>query len=153
MIRGVHHTSITTGDRDRLVTFYRDLLGFEVVSQSEWSGGNPAADAIFGLKDSAVRMAMLRASNAYLEIFEFARPEGRPGDPDRPVCDVGVTHICLCVSDIQGEYARLKLAGMRFHCPPQGAGAVGSATYGRDPDGNIVELIEPDPAGPFAYLG
>jgi hypothetical protein len=30
---------------------------------------------------------------------------------------------------------------------------LGSATYGRDPDGNIVELIEPDPAGPFAYVG
>ena len=153
MIRGVHHTSITTADRDRLVAFYRDLLGFEVVSESEWSGGNPAADTIFGLKDSAVRMAMLRASNAYLEIFEFARPEGRPADPDRPVCDLGVTHICLCVSDIQAEYARLSAAGMRFHCPPQAAGAVGAATYGRDPDGNIVELIEPDPKGPFAYLG
>src|SRR5579859_3846401 len=153
MIRGVHHTSITTADRDRLVAFYRDLLGFEVVSQSEWSGDNPVADAIFGLRDSAVRMAMLRASNAYLEIFEFAYPRGRPGEADRPVCDAGVTHICLCVSDIQAEYSRLAAAGMRFHCPPQGAGSVGSATYGRDPDGNIVELIEPDPAGPFAYLG
>lgn len=151
MIRGLHHTSITTPDRDRLVAFYRDLLGFEVVSQSAWSGGNAAADAIFDLNDSAVKMAMLRTSNAFLEIFEFANPVGRPGEPDRPVCDQGVTHLCLCVTDIQSEFERLSAAGMRFHCPPQPAGGAGRATYGRDPDGNIVELIEPDPASAFAF--
>jgi catechol 2,3-dioxygenase-like lactoylglutathione lyase family enzyme len=31
MIRGVHHTNIATGDLDRLLVFYRDLLGFEVL--------------------------------------------------------------------------------------------------------------------------
>ena len=49
------------------------------------------------------------------------------------------------------EYERLVAAGMTFHCaPPQlGAGMI-RATYGRDPDGNIVELQEIiDPAIPF----
>jgi catechol 2,3-dioxygenase-like lactoylglutathione lyase family enzyme len=149
MIVGLHHASITTPDRDRLVAFYRDLLGFEVVRQSEWAGGNPMADAIYDLKDSAVKMAMLRTANAYLEVFQFENPKGRTGALDRPVCDAGVTHICLTVTDIEGEYARLSAAGMRFHCPPQAAPGVGAATYGRDPDGNIVELIQPDPVGAF----
>ena len=43
--------------------------------------------------------------------------------------------------DIQAEYERLSAAGMRFHCPPLDMGAV-KATYGRDPDGNVVELQE-----------
>jgi len=30
---------------------------------------------------------------------------------------------------------------MRFHCPPQDVGDL-RATYGRDPDGNVVELLE-----------
>jgi catechol 2,3-dioxygenase-like lactoylglutathione lyase family enzyme len=151
MIAGLHHASITTADRDRLVAFYRDIMGFELVLESAWNGGNPVADAIFGLKGSAVKMAMLRTANAYLEIFEFDNPVGRAGDPDRPVCDAGITHICLSVSDIDGEYARLTAAGMRFHCPPQPASGIGRATYGRDPDGNIIELLEPNPAGPFAF--
>ncbi len=150
MIRGLHHASITTGDLDRLVAFYCDLLGFEVVLETSWAGGNPVADAIYALKDSAVRMAMLRTANAFLELFEFSHPVGKPGDPDRPVCDAGITHICLTVGDIEGEHRRLTEAGMRFHCPPQVAAGIGLATYGRDPDGNIVELLEPDPAGPFA---
>ncbi len=151
MIRGLHHASITTPNRDRLVAFYRDQLGFAVVRESSWSGGAATADAIFGLADSAVKMTMLRTANAFLEIFEFDHPAGRPGDPDRPVCDAGVTHVCLCVTDIHAEHARLSAAGMRFHCPPQPATGVGWATYGRDPDGNIVELIEPEADGPFAF--
>jgi catechol 2,3-dioxygenase-like lactoylglutathione lyase family enzyme len=150
MIRGLHHASITTGDLDRLTAFYRDLLGFEVVLETSWSGGAAVADAIFALQDSAVRMLMLRTSNAFLELFEFSNPVGKPGDPDRPVCDQGITHVCLTVDDLEAEYGRLKAAGMIFHCPPQDAPGVGRATYGRDPDGNIVELLQPDPAGPFA---
>ena len=149
MIRGLHHASITTRDIQRLAAFYRDLLGFEVVLETSWDGGNPAADAIYGLGDTAVRMVMLRTANAALELFEFVRPLGRAGDPERPVNDAGITHICLAVDDIEAEYARLSAAGMRFNCPPRHAPGLCKATYGRDPDGNIVELMEPEPGGLF----
>jgi hypothetical protein len=48
----------------------------------------------------------------------------------------------LQVTDIEAEYERLKAAGMVFHCPPQSVGSELVATYGRDPDGNVVELLE-----------
>jgi catechol 2,3-dioxygenase-like lactoylglutathione lyase family enzyme len=150
MIKGLHHASITTGDIDRLTRFYRDILGFEIVRETSWNGGSAVADAIYALRDTAVQMVMLKTTNAYLELFKFNNPVGAPVDANRPVCDQGVTHICLNVSDIHAEYARLSAAGMRFHCPPQHVPGLGHATYGRDPDGNIVELLEPDPAGPFA---
>ena len=150
MILGLHHASITTARLDRLSAFYRDQLGFETVLETSWEAGNSAADIIFGLTGTAVRMVMLRISNACLELFEFAAPRGQPGDPQRPVCDQGITHICLAVSDIAAEYARLSAAGMPFHSPPQDVPGLCRTAYGRDPDGNIVELIEADPAGPFA---
>ena len=150
MILGLHHASITTPDLDRLGTFYRDLLGFELVLETAWEAGNTTADTIFGLKDTAVRMVMLRTSNACLELFEFTAPHGQPGNPQRPVCDQGITHICLAVDDITAEHARFSAAGMRFHSPPQDVPGLCRAAYGRDPDGNIVELVEADPAGPFA---
>jgi hypothetical protein len=31
---------------------------------------------------------------------------------------------------------------MTFHCPPQAVGPDVRTTYGRDPDGNVVELQE-----------
>ncbi len=152
MIKGLHHASITTGDIDRLTRFYRDLLGFEIVLQTSWDGGNPVADAIYALDNTSVKMVMLKTANAYLELFQFDKPVGTPGDPNRPICDQGHTHICLNVSDIHAEHARLSAAGMRFHCPPQRSPGIGHATYGRDPDGNILELLEPDPAGPFVMV-
>jgi catechol 2,3-dioxygenase-like lactoylglutathione lyase family enzyme len=141
MIRGIHHTAISTGDLDRALKFYRDLLGFEVAIEFEWPKGTEFADSITGLKDSAARTAMLKAGNMMIEIFEYSSPAPQEGDPARPVCDHGITHICVDVVDIEAEYERLKAAGMTFHCPPQDLG-ISKATYGRDPDGNVVELQE-----------
>lgn len=84
---------------------------------------------------------MLRLGNAMVELFEYRSPRPATGDPERPVCDHGITHLCLDVTDIESEYQRLCAAGMRFNSPPQDLGAVLS-TYGRDPDGNVIELQE-----------
>jgi catechol 2,3-dioxygenase-like lactoylglutathione lyase family enzyme len=151
MIVGLHHASITTADLTRLTSFYREHLGFELVMETQWGAGNADADAIFGLADTAVRMAMLRHANCFLELFEFAAPIGDAGKAIRPVCDQGITHICIAVTDIDAEYARLVAAGMRFNCTPREVPGLCRATYGHDPDGNIVELMEIDPAGPFAF--
>ena len=139
MIKGIHHTAISTGDFERALAFYRDLLGFEMVSELNWPAGVELADTITGLEGSAARSVMLRASNSSIELFEFSSPAPKPGDPKRPVCDHGITHIGLEVDDIDAEYERLKAAGMSFHCPPQDLGA-SRVTYGRDPDGNVLEL-------------
>ena len=150
MINGIHHTAISTPDLDRALGFYRDLLGATVVTDFEWPAGLDVADRIVGLRSSSARAVLLRLGNAMIELFEFRAPTPRSGDPERPVCDHGITHICLDVSDVDAEYDRLLGAGMRFHCPPQDLGAV-RTTYGRDPDGNVIELQEvTDPASPVA---
>lgn len=141
MLMGFHHAAISTPDLDRSVRFYRELFGCTVVREFGWPAGIPEADALTGLTNSAARAVMLKLGESYLEIFEFSSPAPKPGDPDRPACDHGITHICLEVRDSQAEYARLKAAGMRFHAPPQAQDG-GFVTYGRDPDGNIVELLE-----------
>ena len=139
MIMSIHHTAISTGDLERALAFYRDLLGFEMVSELNWPAGVELADTITGLEGSAARSVMLRASNGSIELFEFASPAPKRGDPRRPVCDHGITHIAFEVDDIDVEYERLKAAGMSFNCPPQDLGA-SRVTYGRDPDGNVLEL-------------
>ena len=79
MIKGIHHTAISTGDFERSLRFYRDLLGFEVVYSSSWEKGTETTDRIVGLKDSAARIAMLKAGNACIELFSTrVRPPSRP---------------------------------------------------------------------------
>ncbi len=152
MIRAVHHTAISTGDLERSVAFYRDLLGFEEVTAFAWEQGAESIDRLTGLESSAARVALLRLENAFVELFEYSAPPPTRGDPARPVCDHGITHLCLEVTELDAEYQRLSDAGMRFHCAPIDAGEVGvRAVYGRDPDGNVVELLEvTDPASRFS---
>jgi catechol 2,3-dioxygenase-like lactoylglutathione lyase family enzyme len=130
MIERMHHAAISTPDLERALSFYRDLVGFEVVSDQTWEKGTRAsanAERIMALEGVATRAVMLQLGGTLLELFEFASP--------RP-------HICLQVSDLEAEYERLERAGMRFHCPPQRIGRGTTVTYGRDFDGNVVELLE-----------
>ncbi|MDG2111207.1 MAG: VOC family protein [Actinomycetota bacterium] len=150
MIRAIHHTAISTGDIEASLRFYRDLLGFCEVDQFRWRAGSSAMDAITALTDSAAKVALLRLDNAFLELFEYTSPQPEEADPNRPVCDHGITHLCLEVVDIDAEYERLSAAGMMFHSPPIGGGLGVRATYGRDPDGNVVELLEVSDDSPLA---
>ena len=141
MIKGFHHAAISTPDLERCISFYTETIGGAVAWEFGWDEGTPEADAVTGLQNSACRAAMLKIGATFLEVFEFASPAQEGRTAERPVNLHGITHICLEVTDIEGEYQRLKAAGMAFHTAPMAQD--GSAmVYGRDPDGNVVELIE-----------
>jgi glyoxylase I family protein len=142
MIRGLHHVAIATHDAERMLVFYRDVLGLEVVIDYTWRDDNVVADRITALHGSSARHIMLRKGNAYFEIFQYFSPPPAQGDPARRVCDPGITHLCFDVVDLDSEYERLSKAGMAFHCQPQDVGPGVRTTYGRDPDGNVIELQE-----------
>jgi catechol 2,3-dioxygenase-like lactoylglutathione lyase family enzyme len=142
MINGVHHVSIATGDLERLLAFYRDLLGLEVRESWRVEQSDETFQTIVGLPDAAFHAAWLRAGNVEIEIFHYLRPVGRP-IAAAPACDAGIRHICFDVTDLAGEYRRLRDAGVEFISEPQHVPSAAVTTvYARDPDGNIVELQE-----------
>lgn len=144
-INGIHHVAISTGRWDEMMAFYQDVLGFRQVDGFKWTAYDDTseiADAVTGLKGSAARVAMLRGANACIELFEFRSPEPRRQEQDRPVNDHGLTHICLDVSNADAVYAGLVSRGMRFHTGVQTMGEGIRGTYGRDPDGNVIEIQE-----------
>lgn len=142
MILGVHHTAISVSDMERSLAFYRDLLGLEVLFDNSWPPGSEQADKILRVKDTSARVVMLRTGNTHIELFQFHTPDPAPMAQDRPVIDRGITHIALDVKDVDAEYERLSKAGMVFHCEPQNLGDNCRTTYGRDPDGNVIEIQE-----------
>lgn len=142
MMKAIHHTAISTPDLDRLKDFYVSQLGFTIENEFGWPKGIEVSDNIVGLKDSAAKVAMLTLGDFRLELFEFSSPTPGTKAKDYPVADHGFTHIAFTVDDIHAEYERLSAQGMVFHCPPQNLGPDSTVTYGRDPDGNVVELME-----------
>lgn len=150
MIKGTHHIGLSTNDIQLLSRFYRDALGFDLVMEMDWQAGTEfgsQVDRIIGLKDSASKIAMLSKGSLVIELFEYSAPTPRPKPADWRVSDHGYSHICLEVEDIHSEYARLQEAGMTFHAPPPSEAHNGmKAIYGKDPEGNVIELLEIIPA-------
>ena len=134
-----HHVAISVRDMDRALEFYRDLLGFEL----EWEldhVSHEIIDKIVGLKEVDVRLAMLSGYGTRLELFHYYNPAGEDRAARRQ-CDFGITHICLHVEDVRGEYERLVEKGVEFHSPPQNHRPDGWVTYMKDPEGVVIELL------------
>ena len=149
MISDVMHIGLTVLDLDRSVAFYRDVLGLEYQGELVMEG--PAADAIFGRPDSRARVAYLCGGKALnsppVELIQFT--EHRPEEQKTDLFRTSVSEICFVTDDIQKEYERLTALGEEFISPPQefdftadGFGR-SRAVYLRDPDGIILELMQP----------
>lgn len=139
MIRGIHHIAVHVRDLSRMIAFYRDAFGFEIVGEEfSWSD-DEFIDRIVDVPGSAARGAMLRAGSCYMELFQYSAPEPASDRPLQPF-DKGYTHFCVDVTDIENEYTRLKGLGMSFSEPaPIDVGHV-KTIYGRDPEGNLIEI-------------
>ena len=139
MIVGIHHVAVSVPDLAAGLAFYSGLLGFEAVERAEIDGRSRDVDRAIGLDGVEARMAMLRAPNAFIELWEYRQPA--PVDRTARPCDLGYPHLALQVRDIEAEYERLLAGGMQFVGEPVDFGTA-SAIYGRDPFGNVVELYE-----------
>jgi catechol 2,3-dioxygenase-like lactoylglutathione lyase family enzyme len=96
-------------------------------------------DQILDVPGSAGRGAMMRAGTCYIELFQFSAPRPSQSEPLRPF-DKGYTHFCVDVTEIERECARLQGLGMTFGDRlPIDVGYL-KTLYGRDPEGNIIEI-------------
>lgn len=145
MVKGAEHIGVSVVCLERSIEFYCTGFGMELTEQDTFEGER--YERILGLKGARGKVALLRTSNLRLELFEFLYPLPNPRDPLRPVSDHGISHFCVEVTDIQSAYERLRAAGASFHCPPLEFFDTTLATYGRDPDGNVFELLEVKEAG------
>lgn len=145
MIRGIHHVSVHVRDLDRMARFYKDAFGFEECGERfGWGVGEEALDTILDVPGTAAKGVMLRAGTCYIELFEFSAPAPESTRPLRPY-DKGYTHFCVDVTDIEQEFERLKSVGMTFgDRQPVDMGHV-KTLYGRDPEGNVIEVQQCTP--------
>lgn len=141
MILGLHHTGMSVTDLERSIQFYRDVLGMNLLWRRDHRRSE-ALEKVLNLKDVDVSYAMLEGFGGRIELFQYFSPPGKPNPPDRPVCDVGITHVAFHVKDIKSLYQRIKHAGVKFHSEPQMIRDGVWVAYFRDPDGIVVELVQ-----------
>ena len=147
-VSGILHTGLTVSDLDRSLTFYRDLLGLELIAQ--WDSSQPYLRTIVAYPDAELRIALLRlpgpegAPGHHIELLEYRRPRGTRTDAN--TYNPGNGHVAFAFDDLDRTYAELRAKGVRFKSAPvditHGRNAGGRAVYLFDPDDITLEMIQ-----------
>jgi catechol 2,3-dioxygenase-like lactoylglutathione lyase family enzyme len=169
-VERVWHLGRITGDLERIIRFYHDLLGLELRGARNqafnFAGSRAINEFVNAPPHAEFRAAFLpiqgtsaatdAANKIYLEAFEYRNIERRQFAPS--LADLGVSSLRLLVRDLDRVVAAAKAANVSFItaggpvvvAAPPGLSGTARAIMLRDPDGYPVELVEvmPAPATP-----
>jgi catechol 2,3-dioxygenase-like lactoylglutathione lyase family enzyme len=128
------HVGVSVADLDVQKKFYGDALGMTEVEEH------------LEMPDAGVRTAILRAPDGLkIELIE------RSGSEPQEFADAfdgagvqGYFHWALHVEDLAQSFAAILAAGATAVSPPAPAMRAGATfAYVKDPEGNLLELIQP----------
>ena len=140
MIQRLHHTGLVVRDLNEAVTFYRDVVGLDVLSEYERQG--EGVDQVIGYQNAHLRATTLGFRDDHiLELIQYVHPRSaaRPTE-ERSV--LGAAHLAFQVDDIQATFEELSAGGAQMMNPPAELEPGRMACYFQDPDGNWLELLE-----------
>jgi catechol 2,3-dioxygenase-like lactoylglutathione lyase family enzyme len=141
-IGNMHHVGITVRDLESSLQWYERTFG--VTREFIAHGTGPDLSTAVGVKDANLRFAFLRFGSCVVELLCYDNE--RDDTFNRSNADVGSTHVCIDVPDLQAAYDDLRAKGIEFLAPPfyieDGPLAGCSFVYFKDPDGVTLELFE-----------
>ena len=142
MIQGFSHVGIGVSDIERSVTFYREVLGFEVLYRMDFEGNEVAATME---QEGAFRSVMLRRHDVRVELLQWMDVPVSGGGK-KPMTELGFTHLSFRVEDVDGLNEAITTYGGTVL--PQTRTVLGESDdapkllYLLDPDGTRIELME-----------
>lgn len=149
MLNGIAHVGLTVTDLERSVRFYRDILGLSYLGNMDMDG--PETEALFQRKGCKAKIAYLSGNRELtappIELIQFVGQE-----PERQTASLfrtSISELCFATDNIDRDYRRLQEAGVEFLSTPQSFDSTrygfgkSRAVYLRDPDGIILELLQP----------
>lgn len=143
------HVAIVTQDMDAAIAFYAVLFGTALKSRGRFGPG-PQFDRMGGLTDARIEGAWLPAGNMQLELWQFQAPQYSGAVAQRGFLDPGYSHVCLQVTNLESDAARLVALGGTVITGTRDTGEA-RTLFTCDPEGNVIELLElRDPEGPLS---
>ncbi len=145
----IYHVGLTVSDMDRSIRFYRDVLGLQFQGEILMEG--PSTEAMFQRKNCKARVAYLNGSDKSgmppVELIQFVDTTVHPQRAD--LFTTSVSELCFYTEDIEKMYQYLQEQQVECLSAPQSfdftAGGFGKskAFYFRDPDGIVLEMMQP----------
>jgi catechol 2,3-dioxygenase-like lactoylglutathione lyase family enzyme len=133
-----HHVSVSVANVAEQRRWYQEALGFTDVVEE------------FEIADAGVSTVTLQAaSGARIELIERSGSARKEmfGDPMDTLRGQGYGHWALEVDDLDSTFANLTERGAEPIWPPADAVQPGARfAYVKDPEGNLIELIQPPTA-------
>ncbi len=123
-VTGFEHLGLLANDTEVLAAWYRDMFGAVEVLRS--ADPSPVIFLEFG-------------GGALLELVP-ASPEDGP--------DGGTSHFCLSVQNIEAAISATHERGIEQVRPPFEAFDGSKVAFYRDPEGNVVQLVQRVPGSP-----
>ena len=139
-VQGLHHIGLTVRDIKKSFDWYSHMFGLQPGPLNQASGEGLSKGV--QLPDVSLTFSFLDIGTTRIEFLQYHSPEGR--DFVLRNCDVGATHICLQVDNMESTYSTLEQRGAVFNAPPvtltEGDLAGSQWAYLRDPDGIQLEI-------------
>ena len=132
-----HHIGLTVSDLDRAVDFYQSV--FDVPEAARFGVGGEAFATGVDIDGASARFVHLDLGSVRLELVGY-EPTGEPR-ASPTLNQPGATHSGVRVADLDAFYASLP-ADIESVSPPQTTESGTKICFLRDPDGNLVELLE-----------
>lgn len=138
----INHTGIVVSDLDKMVAFYRDVLGMRVKQVLERRDGPVHSKLVYmGLE-----------SGHWVEFTHRYDQPPRPGHLQRD--QLGASHVCFLVRDLDRLHREASARGLTFVAPPDlrkdDVRGTRKTAFAHDPEGNWLEFVEflaPAPSG------
>ena len=149
MIGQIYHVGLTVRDMDRSIRFYRDVLGLPFLGEILMEG--EATEKMFRKPGCRARVAYLNnASDPKMPPVELIQFLGEDIDLEKPdLFRSSISELCFYTDDAQAVYEKLRANNVEclskpqeFDFRPDGFGR-SRAFYFRDPDGIVLEIMEP----------
>jgi catechol 2,3-dioxygenase-like lactoylglutathione lyase family enzyme len=124
------HVTVSVGDVNKSLAFYRDLLGFPVMGRLYYRN-----------KVGLVIDFLDIGNHAILEVFSFGVPT-KPSEFIPNDLQLGMRHMAFKVKSVDAVTARLKKAGVPFTLDPLDATGGVRIAFFKDPDGTLCEIVQ-----------
>src|SRR5882672_11409668 len=112
----INHTGFTVSDIERSLTFWRDVLGFELSHRAHHTG--ELAGEVTGVPGADISIAVPKAPGHKIELLEYHAPSDRKRAKLIP-CDVGSVHVALTVDNLDAVLSAISLSGWKAAGKPQ----------------------------------
>jgi catechol 2,3-dioxygenase-like lactoylglutathione lyase family enzyme len=141
MITNTQHVGICVTNIEKIIVFYRDILGLKLTADFEMAG--KFLDTVQGKSNMNMRIVKFVTPEGFM--FEFLQDRGHVVAPQKEnsLQAAGLRHFAYEVDDVDQMYEKVKVAGYETISTPCTSDDGGMRLFFvYDPELNLVEFVQ-----------